>query len=92
MKQADADREDDVEAPLAEIEVLERRDDEFRLARLDMDGIAAAGRVDHLLRAVDGRQTAAIEALADERGGDPVTAADLQHSVIGPDRELFDDR
>jgi hypothetical protein len=58
-------REDHVEATVAEIQILEARDEEFGSPR-------------------------PVEALAHHRGGDPVTAADLEDSIAGAKSELID--
>jgi hypothetical protein len=79
-----------VEAALAQVEILERPDQELGSAGLEERGVAAFGGIDHLLRAVDRGQAAGLEALAYVRRRDPVSAADLQDSVIGPDVEPLD--
>lgn len=92
MEQADANGEDPVEAALSEVDVLERGDDELGPTRLDIPRVAATGGGDHLRRAVNGGESASIEALTDKGGGDSLPAADLQHPVVWPDLQLLDDR
>lgn len=47
MKQADTRGEDLVEAAFAEVDVLERTDEELGRARLDESPVAAGRRLDH---------------------------------------------
>jgi hypothetical protein len=84
-------REDLVEAALAEVQVFEGCDQELGLAGLHVGGIAALSGLDHLRRAVHRRETAASETLADQRGRNPVSAADLEHAVVGPYVKALDD-
>jgi hypothetical protein len=91
VEEPDPDGEDDVEAAIAQVEVLQLPDQELGSPRRDVTGVAARSGLDHLLRAVDGRQAASVEALADERCGDAVPAADLEHTVVGTDAEVVDD-
>jgi hypothetical protein len=89
---ADAYGEDQVEAALAEIEFLEGRDEELRLAGFHVGGVAPSGRRDHLRRSIDGREPTSLKPFAHQRRRDAVAAADLEHAVIGPNAELIDDR
>ena len=91
VEEPDAHGEDHVEAPVAEVEILEACDEELGDAGLDVRGVAAGGGRDHLGRAVDRGQAAAVEPLAHERRGDAVAAADLEHAVVRPEAELVDD-
>jgi hypothetical protein len=84
MEEPDADREDRVEASVAEIDVLEIPDEELGLPGLDVRRIPARCRSDHRRRAIDRSKSTVIESLADERGGDAVPASDLEHSFTGP--------
>jgi hypothetical protein len=49
-------------------------------------------RLDHLRRAVDRRQPAAVETFAHEGRRNPVPAPNLENPVIRTDVELLDDR
>ena len=85
MKEPDAHGEHDVEAPLAEIERFQPGDEELRRPRLDIRSVAPRRSVDHLRRAVDGREPPAVKQLAYERRRDTMPAPDLEHPVIGLD-------
>lgn len=91
VEEANADGQYLVETAVAQFELLEVGEKELRLAGGDMGGIASRRGFDHLARAVDGRQPAALEALADEARGDAVAATDLQDPITGADAELVDD-
>jgi hypothetical protein len=80
-----------VSKTVAQVQVLQRRDQELRLAGFDEGGVSASRGLDHLRRAVDRGQMASLEALADERGRDSVAAADLEDPIVRPDVELLDD-
>ncbi len=84
--------EDDVEATLAEVELLEVRDEELSFPGLDVRCIAPRSCLDHLRGAIDRGQSAPVEPLADYRRGHPVTAANLEDTVVGTNAELIDDR
>ena len=56
VEQTHADGEDLVEAAIAQVELLELRDDEVRLPGVDVGRVTANGRLDHLGRAVDPRE------------------------------------
>ena len=92
MKEPDAHGEHDVEAPLAEVEVLQPGDEELRRPGRDVRSVAPRRRGDHLRRAIDRGQPPAVEPLADERRRDPMPAADLEDPVHGPDPQPFDHR
>src|SRR5687768_2039827 len=92
MEEANADREDLVEATISQVEVLEGRDEELSLASLDVRHVSTRGRLDHLRRAVYRGEMAFFEALAHERRRDPVPAPDLEHPVTRPDVQLLDYR
>ena len=91
MEETDPDGEDLVEPPVAELEVLELGDEELDSAGFHMRRVPARGGIDHLGRTVDRGQRAVPQALADERGGDAVAAADLEDAVIRSDVQLLDD-
>ena len=82
MEQADADGEDHVEAPVAEVERLERRDEELGRASLDVHGVATRRGRDHLRRAVDRGQLPAVEPLAHERRRDAVAAQPISSTQV----------
>jgi hypothetical protein len=92
VEQTDPDGEDHVEPPVAEVGVLEARNQELGCPSLDMLGISPGGGLDHLRRAVDRRQPAVAEPLTDHRCGDAVAAADLEHAVVGRQLEPLHDR
>ncbi len=83
--------EDQVEATVAEIQVLELRHQELCLPLLDERGVGPGGRLDHLRGPVDRRQSAAVEPLAHHRGGDPMAATDLEDPIAGAKAELVND-
>ena len=58
MEEADAHGEDRVEAPVAEIGVLQRRDEEIGRPGRDERGVAPRRRGDHRRRPVDGDEAA----------------------------------
>jgi hypothetical protein len=91
VKEPDAHGEDHVEAPVTEVERLELGDEELRPARRDVLRVAAGGGLDHLRRAVDGREAARVEALADVGGGDAVAAPDLQDPRRRREAQSLDD-
>ena len=82
VEEPDTHGEDLVEAPVAEVGVLEPGDEELGRAVGDIGGVPPRRGLDHLRRAVDRRQPRA--ALAHQRGRDAVPAADLQHALAGP--------
>jgi hypothetical protein len=87
QKWREVQAEDRVEAGVAEVGVPQRRGHDRGAAGLDMGAVAPPGDLGHLRRAVDGHDVAAVEALADERHGHAVTAAELQQPVLGLDVE-----
>jgi hypothetical protein len=91
VEEPDPDGEDEVEA-LAQVERLEPHDEELGPPVRDEGRVAARRGLDHLRRPVHGGEAASGEALADERGRDPVAAPDLQHPVLRPDAQPVDDR
>ena len=76
---------DRAEALGPDIEPLELRYLERRPAGGDVLGVASGGELDHLARAVDAKDPAAHQPLADERDGDAVTAADFEEVIVGSD-------
>src|SRR5215218_10534126 len=92
VKEPDANSEDDIEATLAEVEILEARNEELCLSGLDIRCVPSCGCLDHFRGAIDRGQLAFVQPPADHRGGDPMTAADLEDAVVGTDAELIDDR
>jgi hypothetical protein len=91
VKEANADREDLVEATISQVEVLKGRDKELGFASLDVRQVSERGGLDHLRRAVYRGEMAFFEAFAHERRRDPVPAPDLEDPVTGPDFQLIDD-
>ena len=91
VEEPDAHGEDLVEAALAEIELFEGRHEELGPARLDMLSVPARRGFDHLRRAVDRRETACLQALANHRRRHTMAAADLEHAVARLDVEPLDD-
>jgi hypothetical protein len=79
---ADIEGEDLVEALVAEVGPLERCCMEDRLARVDVVAILLRGSLDHGPRPVDRRDRPARQALADQRGRNPVPAADLEETIV----------
>jgi hypothetical protein len=71
---------------------LDRPDEELGLSRGDVLLVPTGRDVDHLRRAVDRREAAGPETLADERRGDAVAAADLEHAILWADVQPVDDR
>ena len=91
VEQTDACREDLVEAAVSEVDVLDRPDEELGLSRGDVLLVPSGRGVDHLRRAVDRRESAGSETLADEGRGDAVPAPDLEHVVPWADVQPVDD-
>src|SRR5918997_2497762 len=93
VEEADADREDLLEAAVSqEAEVLEVGDKELGPAGLHVRRVPARRGLDHPGRAIDGGEMSFLQALADERRRDPVAAADLEHPVVRPEAESLDHR
>ena len=92
MEQADADGEDRVEAALTELHLLEAHDQELGPAGPHMLAVPRARGLDHLRRAINSRQAASIEPLADERCRDAVATADLEDTFVLADSQVLDDR
>ena len=82
VKEPDADGEDHVEPALAEVDRLERGDQELGVLEA---GVAPGGGGDHLRRAVDRGELRAV--LEHVGGRDAVAAADLEHALAGCDVE-----
>ena len=91
VKKTHADREDLVETPVSQVEVLEGRDEELGFDGFYVRRVSARRGLDHLRRAVDRGEMACFEALANERRRNPVSAPDLEHPVIRPNVQLLDD-
>src|ERR687894_845432 len=91
VKEANADREDLVEAPISQVEIPKGRDEELGLAGFYVSCVSPRGGLDHLRRAVYRGEMAFFETLANERRRDPVPAADLEDPVTGLDSQLIDD-
>ncbi len=92
VKEANADREDLVEAAVSQVEVLEGRDEELCPAGFDVRRIPAHGGLDHLGQTIDRCEMSRFEPLADERRRNSVPATNLEHHVVRPDIQLLDDR
>lgn len=92
VKEANADREDLVEAPISQVEVLKGHDEELGFAGFYVSCVSPRGGLDHLRRAVYRGEMAFFEALANERRRDPVPTPDLEHPLIWPNVHLVDDR
>ena len=92
VKEANADREDLVEAPISQVEILKGRDEELGSAGFYVRCVSPRGGLDHLHRAVYRGEMAFFEALANQRRRDPVPTPDLEHPLIRPDVQLLDDR
>ena len=87
----EVDAEDHVEALVAEVDLLERGAQEGRSSARDVLGVSGRRGGDHLWRAVDRDEApAAGEALAHERRRHTVAAAELEHALVGPERERLD--
>ena len=91
-EEPDAYGERHVEATLAEVDILERGDEELRTPRRHELRVPAGRRRDHRRRPVERRQVPRLEALADERRRDAVPATDLEDAVAGTEIEPVDDR
>src|SRR3954466_2091904 len=93
---SDVEGEDLVEAPIAEVDVLQPDGLEHRPARVDVLAVPPRGHLDHLRRAVDRGDRSGRQPLADQGDRDPMAAADLEQavgradlqSVDGPDEPL----
>jgi hypothetical protein len=92
VKQTDAHGEDLVESPLAEIQLLEARDEELGPAGRDVLGVPTGRGLDHLLGAVDGGQAAFAQPLTHPRRRHALPASDLEHAVARPDVQALHDR
>ena len=53
VEEPDSNGEDHVEAAVAEVEVLEPRNEEFGLSGIDVGGVPPRGRLNHLRRTID---------------------------------------
>jgi hypothetical protein len=91
VEQSDPNSKDHVEAAVAEVEILEARDEELGFPGLDIRRVTSGGCLDHLRRPVDCGQSAFAEPLADHRRGDPVATADLEDPVVRTNADLIDD-
>ena len=91
VEEADAGREDLVEAPVSKVEVFEARDEELGATGIDVRRVSTRRGLYHLLRAVDRGESAPFEALANQRRRNPVSAPDLEHPVARSDIQLLYD-
>jgi hypothetical protein len=91
VEEPHANGEDHIEAAVAEVGVLDVRDEELGLSGIDVRGVPARGGLDHLRRPVNRGQPAAVEPLADHGRGHAVAASDLEHAVVGTNAKLIDD-
>jgi hypothetical protein len=90
QEHADVDREDLVEAGVAEVGLVQRRHLERRPAGGDVVGIPPGRRLDHRRRPVDRVDAAAVQLLAHQRHRDAVPAADLQEAIGRLDLQRLD--
>jgi hypothetical protein len=91
VEQTNAHGKDHVETSVAEVEILEVPNEELGLPGLDERRVPSTGSLDHLRRAVDRRQPAVDEPLADHRRRNSMSTADLEDAVAGTNAELVDD-
>src|SRR3954451_2623459 len=87
---SDVEGENLVEAPIAELRVLQRDGLEHSPARVDVLAVSPRGHRDHLGRAVDRGDRPRRQLLADERDRDAVAAADLEQAVGRADLQRVD--
>src|SRR3954447_13630679 len=78
---SDVEGEDLVEAPIAEVRVLQRGGLEHSPARVDVLTVPPRGHLDHLGRAVDCGDSSRRQPLADQGDRDTMAAADLEQAV-----------
>jgi hypothetical protein len=84
-------REDHIEAALAEVDVLKARNEELGIPRCDVRCVSPRRRLDHPRRSIDRGQSASFELLTDQRRGHPVTTSDFKDAVVGANTELIND-
>src|SRR3954471_22985088 len=87
---SDVEGEDLVEAPIAELRVLQRDGLEHSPARVDVLAVPPCGHLDHLGRAVDRGDRSRRQPLADQGDRDAVAAADLEQAVGRADLQGVD--
>src|SRR6187200_1879053 len=87
---SDVEGEDLVEAPIAEVRVLQRDGLEHSPARVDVLAVPPRGHLDHLGRAVDRGDRSRRQPLADQGDRDAVAAADLEQAVGRADLQSAD--
>src|SRR3954449_9195510 len=78
---SDVEGEDLVEAPIAQVRVLQRGGLERSPARVDVLAVPPLRHLDHLGRAVDRGDRSRRQPLADQRDRDPLAAANLEQAV-----------
>src|SRR5262245_20590848 len=84
---SDVEGKDLVEAPIAEVRVLQRDGLEYSPARFDVLAVPPRGHLDHLGRAVDRGDRSRRQPLADQGDRDAVATADLEQAIGRADLE-----
>ena len=87
---SDVEGEDLVEAPIAQVRVLQRDGLEHSPARVDMLAISPRGHLDHLGRAVDRGDRSRRQPLTGQGDRDAVATPDLEQAVGRADLQCVD--